>query len=471
MFRYEKLKNIGYNNAGEPATYSYYTPDSLSIVTKPRYFTSQMSELRAGDVIFVTHAAGSSTCIMISDTSAESLHDDNIVRITSPYQFEEPPIGGKVYRLNDAIDFTDTDISVIIPQETIIFDGISAEIAGFVCSNDNYELFKSPAGGSGTLNGSGLFVNVSGTNSKVFNLTDATGNNAVEFDSINFNGCTSLGVIDGYRQGLERNTGRFDGTPELTLEGTWLGGYRISTSIVRRLSNIDSLFKAGASLSMQGRFITDINVDLPAVGALIDFSESNFPNDETLIIDGAFVTRQGVLDTSDSTIYPNINHESVKSNWNNNTGVPNTRKYLKAECSVEAVTNIVLQNTYYPIAGTITVLNSAQWDMPVNGQYRLLTQGARHAIVGTVYIKGTQGDLIDVAVTLSTDNGATFPTQISHIRLELPNLAGSDDFSVYTINFDEFINKGDRVRLEVENITSTNNVTMLASSFITLREA
>ena len=76
-----------------------------------------------------------------------------------------------------------------------------------------------------------LSLEVTGTASQVFDLTNSSGFSAVELVRVNFNNCTAIGELNGYRQGLETNTGRFGGTPELTLSGTWLGGYFIDVTI------------------------------------------------------------------------------------------------------------------------------------------------------------------------------------------------------------------------------------------------
>ena len=120
---------------------------------------------------------------------------------------------------------------ITIPATGINLTGYNFDVSGLVSSEDNYTMFVSDVGGSGNVLGKDYKVDVTGVNSQVYDLTDATGFNAFEFARINYNGCTSLGEINGYRQGLETGTGRFGGSPSLTLSGTWLGGYRITTSI------------------------------------------------------------------------------------------------------------------------------------------------------------------------------------------------------------------------------------------------
>lgn len=106
--------------------------------------------------------------------------------------------------------------------------------------------------------------------------------------------------------------------------------------------------------------------------------------------------------------------------------------------------------------------------MPVNGQFRIRTGSGAFVISGDVSIEGTAGELIDIRVTKSTDDGATFPTQISHIRRPILSLPGPRDIAFFPIKFTPILNEGDRIRIEVENNTSTNNVTMELDSSITI---
>jgi hypothetical protein len=103
--------------------------------------------------------------------------------------------------------------------------------------------------------------------------------NAFEFQRINYINCTSLGDIYNYRQGLEGGTGRFGGSPSLTLHGLWRGGYRITTSIVRSLAGTMTLplFKEGAAFTMNSRFLTDINIDLAYISSFLRFYYWSFP--------------------------------------------------------------------------------------------------------------------------------------------------------------------------------------------------
>ena len=214
----------------------------------------------------------------------------------------------KQYFLDGIIDMGTTQITVPPTGMTII--GLSFDISGLISSENSYTMFvsESIAIGSGNLLGADYFVSVTGAGSKVYELYDATGFNAFEFQRINYNDCTSLGDIYDYRQGLESGTGRFGGSPSLTLHGIWLGGFRITTSIVRGLSSAmtEPLFKAGTLFQMNSRFLTDINCDLPALAPFCDFIPADFPNESTVQFKGVIMTRDGVSNSGDTNITPNL---------------------------------------------------------------------------------------------------------------------------------------------------------------------
>jgi hypothetical protein len=373
----------------------------------------------------------------------------------------------KEYFIDGVIDLSTQTIEV--PAGGLTISGYGFDLSKLTSPTGSYSMFTSPVGGSGNLILKNVTLTASGLSSQVFNITSLDGTNALEIISVNYDNCTSLGEITGYRQLLETGTGRFGGTPELTFSGSW-NGVRISTSIVRGLSNITSLFKAGAGLTFSGRFGTDINCDLPAAGALIDFAEANITNDESLDIEGAFITRGGVIDPTDTAIYPNIDETSVKSNWKANTGLPNTNKYIKGYVSTEILTTINTIDVYEILQGTVTIDRQVHFDMPVNGEYRLLTGTGSYQISGDISLEGTANNVIDIRITKSTDGGVTFPTEINHIRRQINSLVGGRDVGFFPINFVTELNKNDRIRLEVENKTSSNNVTMELDSYLIITE-
>jgi hypothetical protein len=374
----------------------------------------------------------------------------------------------KTYYIDGIVDMGSTSIEV--PATGISLHGSTFDVSQLISSEDNYSMFTSPGGGSGNVLMHDMSVTTSGTNSQVFALTDATGFNAIEIEAVNFNDCTSLGYIDSYRQGLETGTGRFGGSPELEFRNTMVGGWRVDTSIVRSVTVPTALFKAGSGLAYNGRFIIGINADLPATGALIDFAPSNINNDESLQIRGSRITRNGVITTDDTTTHPNITETDVKSFWSDNVGIPNTVKYIRSSVTTEVTTTIASAGVYYPLEGTYTVLENSHFDMPVNGEFRLLSGNGRYTITGDYVIDGGSNNVLDIRVTKSTDGGSTWPTVLFHIRRQVNALVGGRDVAFFPINFIATLVKDDRLRLEVENISATTDVTAELDSYFILAQ-
>lgn len=437
-------------------------PTGEGLIVDPNAAQTKFKSI-VGGINTVVSTVADTVVIDVEDSSP--LLSQKIVRDAS--DFDDPLSPTVQYFIDGHIDMGATQLNVGSGGANI--NGLSFGVSQISSAANGYTLLNGASVGNVFIND--VEIITSGAGSSVFNLTDSDGTHTIEMGGVNFTNCSSLGEINGFRQGLEFNTGRFGGSPNLTMSGT-MNGYRVSTSIVRGILNGTDLFTAGIGLLFSGRFISDLNVDMPATGALFDFSDANFVNDESLIISRAFATRNGVADASDATLTPNIDNTSVKSNWDSNTGLPNTRKYLKSVCTSEAATALsgVAINTYLPLAGTFAPSPVVQFDMPANGEYRLLTGNGIYNITGTVQISGTSGDIIDMRVTLSTDGGLTFATEINHIGLEIPNLVGTSDFATFSLNFIYPLKKNQRIRVEVENKTAARDVTCKQESFVIITE-
>ena len=103
--------------------------------------------------------------------------------------------------------------------------------------------------------------------------------------------------------------------------------------------------------------------------------------------------------------------------------------------------------------------------MPANGEFRLLSGNGTYQLLGDFVIDGSSNDVIDMRVTKSTDGGATWPTEITHIRRQVNSLVGGRDVAFFPINFIATLQEDDRVRLEIENTTSTSNLTAELDSY------
>ena len=375
----------------------------------------------------------------------------------------------KVYFLDGAVDFTGTGLNIEVPAGGVNIKGSTFDVSRILCSDAAYTLFTSAIGGSGDILGVDYAVEVTGAGSQVYDLTDATGFNAFEFTRINYNNCTSLGEINGYRQGLESGTGRFGGTPELTLSGTWLGGYFIDTSIVRSLTNSAfTLFKAGVGFTMTSRFRSNQNIDLPALASFLDFAPANFVNPSTLQLEGCLITRNGVTDASDSNLTPNIDATELVSSWSGNNGLSNTFVGGELNITAEVTTTITLAATFVDLAGTYTSNDLQHFDESANGQLRHLGSSPREFHVGgQLVIDSGPNNEVDLKIVIFRDATTSFE-DAKTIRRVINNLQGGRDVAYFVLDDNIILNQNDYAKLQVANVLLANNITAELNSYMTV---
>ena len=377
----------------------------------------------------------------------------------------------KVYFIDGIIDLGATQITV--PPTGMTIKGHSFDISGLTSSEDNYTMFisESIAIGSGNLLGADYFIQVDGAGSKVYELYDATGFNAFEFARINYNDCTSLGDLYDYRQGLEEGTGRFGGSPSLTLHGLWRGGYRITTSIVRSLAGTMTapLFKGGTAFQMDSRFLTDINCDLPTLAPFCDFSTSSFPNPSTIQFKGGIFSRDGAFNANDSNITPNLSPSDLPCDWDNNIGIGNTFVGGILDCTAESTTNIVTAGDAVDLAGTFTASDLQHFDSPANGRLRHTGINPKEFVINfDLVIDGTQNAEVEIFL-IKIDSLAAVTVEFAQTRV-INNLQGGRDVAYFTGQNTVRLNQNDLVFWQVANVNGTGDVTLEQSSSWAVRE-
>ena len=366
----------------------------------------------------------------------------------------------KVYIIDGVVDMGTT--SVVVPPTGITLMGYSFDVSQLVSTEDNYTMFVSESIpiGSGNVLFHDLGITTSGTNSKVYELYDATGFNAIETQRVNYNDCTALGDLYDYRQGLEDGTGRFGGSPCLSLHGTWVGGYRISNSIVRSMSDstTEPLFKEGTSFIMNSRFSTNINCDLGTLQPFIDFSPANFPNPSTLQLKDCEMTRDGVYDADDVNLTPNIDQTNLSCQWSGNNGLRNTFVGGEGELTTEIETVIATIDTSVVVLGTQTMTDLQHFDSPANGQLRFNgSSPSEYSVKWDFVLEGTQSN--EYCLELMRDRGGVETLIHQQIRT-INNLQGGRDVAYYSGSHHENLIAGDFTFWKVKNLSGTGNCTL-----------
>jgi hypothetical protein len=373
----------------------------------------------------------------------------------------------KEYFLDGVIDMGAQTIAV--PAGGLNLKGFDFDVSGLTSTEAAYTMFLGATAGDVLM--SDLYIDVSGAGSQVFDLTDSDGTHAFEISGINFNNCTSLGEISGYRQGLEFNVGRFGGTPTLTFSGAW-GGYRASTTIVRSLAAgmTTAIFAEGTTLTFSGRFLTDINVDLPASASFCDFQSSNFTNASTYALQGCSITRGGAIVSGDVNINPNILYSDIASFWKDNRGISNTHPGGTTTVSAEAATTISVINTFVDVAGTFTTSDLQHFDSPAAGQLRHLGETPReYRILGDLVVDGTANDDLTLKL-VKWDNSASGFVDVTTQSRQVNSLSGGRNVAFFTPIWVVDLELNDYVKIQVANATSTANVTVENDSFYTVLE-
>ena len=390
---------------------------------------------------------------------------DAIIRVKTASDFGTID-STKVYVIDGVVDMGSTIIEV--PAGGINITGYTFDASKLISSVASHKMFVSAVGGSGNVLFTNIGIEVTGASAKVFDLVDVTGFNACEFNLVNFNNCTSLGVIDGYRQGLESGTGRFGGTPELELKGTWIGCYSITTSIVRSLTDgAYCLYKAGAGFTMASRFKSDANIDLNTTVGFFDFAPANFMNSNTLQLSDCIITRNGVSNPTDTTITPNISHTDIASVWRNNRGIENTFIGGEFTITTEVATTISTAGVFVDLAGTYTADDLQHFDHSVNGQGKHLGSGARnYNVFVDMILDSNSGNEIDLKAVV-WDNSASAFVDYKTTRRVVNNLQGGRDVAFFDITTRVVLDKDDYLKFQVANVGATNNITAeLGSDFI-----
>ena len=389
--------------------------------------------------------------------------ESSVIIVTESSQLSGELLSDVMYEVHGTVDIS--GIELVVPDTGLNIRGLGVGVSYLTATSDNYTMFTSPVGGSGSLNITALELEVSGASSQLFDLVDATNFNVCEFSMVNFNNMTSMGELSGYRQGLELNTGRFGGTPTLTLSGNWVGGYRCSTSIVRGVGNTTTLFKAGVGFLMNNRFLTDINVVLPDGASVCDFSPANIAKDgDFQIFNGEF---GGLSDKSQ--YFPNMPESSTKAFMKDNFGINNTFAGGVWELTTEIATPLT-QNTYSRILGTATGGDLVHFSASSPNAFTYISsKSSDFTLTGNIKIDGGANDSIRTLVRVYRSATDTEEDGRSNIK-QITNVVGGLDLAEFFI-YDTFtLNQNDEVRLYMRNETDNTNATMKLGSILTINK-
>lgn len=344
--------------------------------------------------------------------------------------------------------------------------GTQSDLTGIGSTSDNFTLFRGV--GSGNVFLSNIYVSVTGSGSKVNDLSNS-GSSAYEMLSVNFYGCTSLGSLDGYRQLSMLNCGLFGGSPEITLSGS-MNGIFIDTCLASGLDSgfSGSLLKAGSGLTLASRFRSNMRVDLPSNASFCDFSTSNFLDSSLCQMNGGQYSRNGVVNSGDNNFFPTLDPDDLVCEWRDNNGLRNTHEGGKMEVTSESLTSIATSGVYYDAAGTWTASDLQHFSSPANGQLKNDGKNPQEFLIsGSFIIDGGANDVVSIKVLKWNDADSVFE-DVSVSSQQVLSIIGGRDVAIINILDAVTLEVDDYVKIQVANLSDTTNVTLENGSKIRL---
>ena len=392
--------------------------------------------------------------------------EDNVILIRQVSDFGTID-STKFYKVIGDVDTGST--TTIIP-EGVTLNLISSGYHGnsLFSTANNYTMFESAGAGCGAINVTQLEFTTSGTLSRVWNCTNQSGLDAFENIFVRYVNCTARGYLKGFVQGLMHVTSYRGGTPTLELDGTWLGGWLVTVGLTTGITNGSySLYKAGATFLMNGRYKTDMNMDLKTDVSLFDFAPSNFPNSSTVQLNGVSISRNGALSTDDSTVLPNLSHSDLVSMFSGNSGITNTHVGATDTLSTEVETTIASSSTFVTMAGTWTTSDLQHFDSPSNGQLRHLGVTPREFKIRVdLILVGGANDEVEINIRKWDDSASAFVDEKSQVR-QINALQGGRNVALFSLSVPSVtMDENDYIFIQVANNSNTTNVTAEIDSSI-----
>lgn len=380
-----------------------------------------------------------------------------IVYVTDATQLSGALDPTKLYFLDGQIDLG--AISIVVPLEGLSLAGHGFGISGLVSSGANHTMFVTDGvNRSGDLFLTSMDITCTGVGSKVFDLDNEENFKAMEWNTVNFLSCTSLGEVKNYRQGLGRNIAWISCDDGLTMTGNWSGGFAIIDSIVVGAPFAGVLFKAGTALVIGGSFRSNINIlGLGGIGGVFcDFAPAN------ITLDAGF-TLTGVRAAHASGALPNMPASSTKALIRNCVGIANTYAGAAHIPTADSLVTISAIDTLYQLTGTMTLIE-AYWFSASNTN-GLKLDSAHYTEVncsGTMSFAGSNNR--EVAVQLRKyDNALAAYVNIGPAYRTTLN-GGVLGTRSENVSFHATTNMAvnDRIEVWVKNLTDTSNITVLA---------
>ena len=386
----------------------------------------------------------------------------NAVYVNDSSQLSGALDSNKVYILDGDIDMGAT--SIIVPSGGLNVSGLGFGISSLVSTKDNHTMFVTDGVSySGDLFITSIDIRSTGVGSKVFDLDNQGNLSAIEWNTVNFLSCTSLGEVKNYRQGLNRNISWISCKDGLTMTGAWSGGWAALDSIVVGAPLTGVLFRAGAGLLIGGSFRTNMNIlQLGTAGGIFcDFSPAN------ITLDGGFSVAN-LRANPDANNFPNMPSTSVKARYRDCAGVRNTYVGASGTITTSVETVISTSGVYYSMEGSLSV-DEPTWlilfeDAGIEFNSNITTA---FELSGSFSFSGPNNQVLSLQLYKYTAATTTWAAASPPFQVTL-NAADRAE----NVSFGTFVDmtKGDRLEFRIANISATGSITALLGGQVRLSE-
>jgi hypothetical protein len=396
--------------------------------------------------------------------------DDDVFLATQVVVTEAAQLSGtldssKVYVIDGAIDMGTTQINV--PAGGLSLKSTGAIGVSLTSTENNYTMFVDASGDAGNLILERLRFTVSGTSSKVFDVTTNTGSSVFSIDTPLFIACTEIGTLNGFAV-LQFDTMQdIACTDGLTIDGA-VTLLTIEDGASSGMAASGTVFKQGASLVISNNCaITRNTFVVTGTATLCDFDAANFSLDAGFGLGGNNISGGG-------TYFSNINGSDVKCRWRDNNFDPataETNTYVGAawECTSETATAIGSPATDVKVAGT-TTYEEQQWfsNDDDNAHIYDSTRSTKVEIIGTIAISGTNGHDIQLKIRKWDDSLSSYE-DVRTIPAQEMSATGAA-VNIPVLAFTTLDSPDDRIELWGQNVSNTGDFTMKLNSILTVTE-
>jgi hypothetical protein len=321
--------------------------------------------------------------------------------------------------------------------------------------------------GGGTLVIEGISFTVTGTASKVFDLTAPGPLDIIAIRSCAFVACTSVGEITDYAIILEDTNQFISCTDGLTISGDVIVIDRMNSAVTGTASG-GTIFKEGTALAISRRFLMSSCTDSIDTGAtLCDFQASNFTADAGFEVILNDISGAG-------SFFSAIDADNVKCRWRDNNFDPattesNTYVGSRWELTTEVETAVSASATDYKVLGTTTYSDEFWFSNTTNNAAVYdSTRSVNVVIQGALSITGTNGQNIQLLVRKWDDSAAGYVDiqTIPMREMSSTGAAAAIPILAYTV----LDSPDDRIELWGQNVSATGNFTLKEFSVLAITE-